>query len=136
MTRVNIIPVSELTNRHLMAEYREITMVPAALKRSMNSKKGLDKSKISKKYILNTGHVYHFYDKGLFLYKRYNELKIELKKRNYNLDNSRLFPLSDFPKEFQNDWEYSEEEMNINRERIEQRIKEKPHLYKKRSKKK
>ena len=53
MTRINIISVSELYDQHLIAEYREITMVPAALKRTLNSKKGLDQSKIPINYTLN-----------------------------------------------------------------------------------
>ena len=51
MTRINIIPVSELYDQHLIAEYREITMVPAALDRTL-------KSKIAQQYTLNKGHVY------------------------------------------------------------------------------
>ncbi len=47
MTRINIIPVKELYDQHLIAEYREITMVPAALNRTLRSKNGLEKSKIS-----------------------------------------------------------------------------------------
>ena len=46
MTRINIIPVQELFDQHLIAEYREITMVPAALNRTINSKAGLKVSKI------------------------------------------------------------------------------------------
>ena len=60
MTRINIIPVSELYDQHLIAEYREITMVPAALNRTLKSKIGLDKNKISQQYTLNKGHVYFF----------------------------------------------------------------------------
>ena len=60
MTRINIIPASELHDQHLIAEYREITMVPAALRRTLNSKKGLDESKIPSTYTLNKGHVYFF----------------------------------------------------------------------------
>ena len=71
MTRINIIAVSELTDQHLIAEYREITMVPAALKRTLNSKAGFSKNKIPDKFTLNRGHVYFFYDKGLYLDKRY-----------------------------------------------------------------
>ena len=71
MTRINIIPVQELFDQHLIAEYREITMVPAALNRTLKSKGGLDLSKISSNYTLNKGHVYFFYDKGKYLYKRY-----------------------------------------------------------------
>ena len=54
MTRINIIPVRELYDQHLIAEYREITMIPAALNRTLKSKNGLDKSRISDNYTLNT----------------------------------------------------------------------------------
>ena len=64
MTRINIIPVQELFDQHLIAEYREITMVPAALNRTINSKAGLKVSKINKPFTLNKGHVYFFYNKG------------------------------------------------------------------------
>ena len=73
MTRINIIPVEELFDQHLIAEYREITMVPAALKRTLKSKKGLDVSRINSKYTLNKGHVYFFYNKGKYLNKRYKK---------------------------------------------------------------
>ena len=53
MTRINIIPVQELYDQHLIAEYREITMVPAALKRTLKSKAGLNYSKIPNNYTLN-----------------------------------------------------------------------------------
>ena len=67
MTRINIISPSELTDQHLIAEYREITMVPGMLQRTLKSKKGLDKSKIKKVYTLNAGHVYFFMIKGNIL---------------------------------------------------------------------
>ena len=60
MTRINIINVSELTDQHLIAEYREITMVPAALNRTINSRNGLDINKIPKEFTLNKGHVTSF----------------------------------------------------------------------------
>ena len=74
MTRVNIIPVEELHDQHLIAEYRELTMVPAALNRTLKSKKGLDKTKIPENYTLNQGHVYFFYNKGKYLDKRYSQI--------------------------------------------------------------
>jgi len=62
MTRINIIPVKELFDQHLIAEYREIIMVPAALSRTLKSKVGFDESKIEDRYTLNKGHVYLFYN--------------------------------------------------------------------------
>jgi deoxyribonuclease (pyrimidine dimer) len=53
MTRINIIPVEELMDQHLVAEYREITMVPASLARTLLPKTGLEYKKIPKSYTLN-----------------------------------------------------------------------------------
>ena len=58
MTRINIVPVTELMDQHLIAEYREITMVPGSLNRTLSSKKGLDYQKISDEYTLNNGGAY------------------------------------------------------------------------------
>ncbi len=129
MTRINIIPVSELTDQHLIAEYREITMVPAALKRTLRSKVGLRKEKISKRFTLNTGHVYFFYDKGLYLNNRYQEIITEMKLRGFNPDPNRKFPKHVFPKHLYNDWISSLDEQKIIRERIKQKINMKPDWY-------
>ncbi len=61
-------------DQHLIAEYREITMVPGMLKRTLRSKNGVDRSRIKKSYTLNGGNVYFFYDKGKYVDKRYYEL--------------------------------------------------------------
>ena len=134
MTRINIISPSELTDQHLMAEYREITMVPAALTKTLNSKKGLDKSRISKVYKLNKGHVYFFFDKGLYLDKRYDELVNEMKDRGFKPDPNRRFPKEVFPKELYNDWSPTFNEQKIIRQRIEEKIAIKPHWYRKKGK--
>ena len=132
MTRINIVPVEELMDQHLIAEYREITMVPASLKRTLSSKKGLDRKKIPNNYTLNKGHVYFFYDKGLFLSKRYKILTIEMKKREFKPDSTRKFPIDVFLENgLYNDWTPTAQEYIIIRERIREKIKIKPHWYRK-----
>ena len=131
MTRINIIPVSELTDQHLIAEYREITMVPAALKRTLNSKLGFKKAKIPAKFTLNTGHVYFFYNKGLYLDKRYNELVEEMILRGFNPDVKRIFPKKVFPSELFNDWVPSIKEQELVRVRIKEKIAMRPNWYRK-----
>ena len=132
MTRINIIPVQELFDQHLIAEYREITMVPAALNRTLKSKAGLDLSKINSNYTLNKGHVYFFYDKGKYLYKRYKLIIEEMKKRGFNPDSKRKFPRQIFiDNNLYNDWNPSLEDYKIIRERINSKIDEKPMWYKK-----
>jgi deoxyribonuclease (pyrimidine dimer) len=128
MTRINILPVKDLTDQHLMAEYREIFMVGSSLQRSLKSTQW-DKNRIPKKFSLNTGHVTFFYDKGKYLYKRYDEIREELKNRNFKLDKSRLFKVTQFPTDYYNDWEPTEDDQAIVLERIAERIQEKPAWY-------
>jgi deoxyribonuclease (pyrimidine dimer) len=131
MTRINIIPVSELTDQHLIAEYREITMIPAALTRTLNSKSGFIKKKIPDRFTLNTGHVYFFYDKGLYLYNRYDNIVEEMILRGFNPDLKRIFPKDIFPFELFNDWIPTIKEQEIVRSRIKEKIAMKPSWYRK-----
>tara|TARA_B100001029_G_C15003847_1_gene419807 strand:- start:200 stop:616 length:417 start_codon:yes stop_codon:yes gene_type:complete len=132
MTRINIVPPTELTDQHLIAEYREIFMIAGSLKRTLNSKAGLKKDKIPKKYTLNRGHVYFFYDKGKYLYKRYNYIIIEMKNRGFSPNRSRLFPIRIFKdNSLFNDWTPNIKDYEIIRERIKQKISLKPNWYKK-----
>lgn len=125
--RINCVPVEELHQKHLLAEYREIKMLPKALLRTLNSKKGLDTSKISKVYTLNAGHGYFFYNKLLYIYNRFESLKEEMIRRGYKCESTEIVKLN-IP-HLLNDWIPTENDMNVNRERIELRISQKPHLY-------
>ena len=130
MTRINIIPPEELADQHLMAEYREIFMVGSSLQRSMKSKSWVKTlANIPHLYTLNKGHVTFFYDKGMYLQKRYLELTRELRLRGFNLDEGRLFKLEQWPASLFNDWKPSVTEQNIARARIAFRISERPNWY-------
>ena len=132
MTRINILPVRELYDQHLIAEYREITMVPAALGRSLNSKNGVDKSKIFSKYTLGKGHVYFFYDKGKYLDERYSQIILEMKRRGFNCDPNRKFPKEIFiENKLYNDWAPTIEDYKIIKKRIDDKINQKPNWYRK-----
>lgn len=130
MTRVNVIPPQDLTDQHLMAEYREIRHVGPSLQRSLksNSKSYL---KIPKQYTLNTGHVTFFYNKGKYLYRRFLELRCELLSRGFNINKETYFDISLFPPKFFNDWLPTTRDIKINLERINYRISQKPNFYKK-----
>lgn len=129
MTRINVVDPSHLTDQHLMAEYRELPMVIGTLKRSLKSPKGLPK--IGSKYSLNGGHVSFFYDKGKFLFRRYQALIEELKHRHYQLDPNRSPDWSVFELNgLNNDWSPDMEALIVNRNRIRERILQKPHWYK------
>ena len=132
MTRINIVNPSELMDQHLIAEYREIFMVPRALYRTLNSKIGFQESKIPKKYTLNRGHVYFFYNKGKYLHLRYKKLIKEMNHRGFNPSNKRLFPYKIFVNhKLYNDWNPTLEDFEIIRERIQKKIEMRPGWYRK-----
>lgn len=132
MTRINIIEPSELTDQHLIAEYREITMVPGSLKRTLVSKSGYQEKKVPKKFTLNGGHVYFFYNKGKYLADRYQQLIKEMKRRGFNPDPNRKFPKDIFKNNgLYNNWMPTIEDQKIIRQRIAERIAAKPDWYRK-----
>ena len=132
MTRINIIDVSELTDQHLIAEYREITMVPGSLKRTLVSKIGYQDKKVPEKFTLNGGHVYFFYNKGKYLDNRYKELIKEMKNRGFNPDPDRKFPKDIFKNNgLYKDWIPTIEDQEKIRQRIAKRIASKPDWYRK-----
>ena len=128
MTRINIIYPSELTDQHLVAEYREIFMVGSSLQRSLKSK-NWNPNTIPKKFTLNTGHVKFFYDKGKYLFNRYVELRKEMKARGMSPDPTRKFKREQWPDELWNDWIPRVEDYKIIRKRIKEKIEMKPDWY-------
>ena len=85
MTRINVVPVRELSQKHLIAEYREITRLPGNLQQSLNRKgKPFSKDEIPTQYVLGPGHVKFFYDKMHWLAKRFDDLVDEMMRRGYD----------------------------------------------------
>ena len=130
MTRINLVNPQELSDQHLVAEYREIFMVGSALQRSMKSARWeFNKQKLPKKFTLNKGHVRFFYNKGKYLHNRYIKLIKEMKNRGMKPDPKRLFKKEQWPDELYNDWEPNEEDIAVIRCRINQKILQKPEWY-------
>ena len=130
MTRINLIKPSELSDQHLIAEYREIFMIGSALQRSINSKSWKKTiENLPKEFTLNTGHFKFFYNKGRYLHKRYLDLIDEMQSRGMNPNLERQFKKEQWPIELYNDWQPTEKDMQLIRKRIKQKIKEKPSWY-------
>lgn len=156
MTRINLVPVEELTDQHLFAEFREIKMVPKSLRRSLeamtkrqmkhhleyvqawNKSLELVLKKVPKQFTLNTGHVSFFYDKGEYLHKRYLELRRELTARNINFNRAALLDdagvFFNLDERFNTDYAPTPEALEIIRTRIAEKIAMKPAWYKKHGK--
>lgn len=144
MTRINLIPVEQLTDQHLFAEFREIKMVPKALGRTIRSlqRRGLPVvpgvlERVLPAYTLGQGHVSFFYDKGAFLAYRYELLRIELTLRRVRfnplavLDPDGVF--EQYP-ELNGHYHAPPEAVAASRARIDLRISQKPQWYRMRGK--
>ena len=117
MTRINCVPVTELVDKHLIAEYRELPRV-FKLARSVGDKEVAG-------YTMGRGHVTFFYNKLLWCYKRQHALCNEMKRRGFKPN----FVPTDLSLQWKprkpdlwNDWEPSEKDMEINRARIKERL--------------
>lgn len=117
MTRVNVVDPKELCQKHLIAEFREITRIP----NTINSGKAKLDGNYPNKYTLGKGHVKFFYPRLKWLKNRYDAVYTECLKRGYNV--VYKWPNS-VPDRLYRDWTVTDEAVKINRERIEQRLKE------------
>lgn len=151
MTRINLVRPEDLADQHLFAEWREIKMIPARLKKlwarhietlnamtekrtasgpSLFAEKYL--SNIPKDYTLSTGHVTFFYDKMLFLSDRYKILTHELHERKYKIadHDARALFFDGMPYQTRTDgWSPRPSEVLINIERIAERLNQRPTWY-------
>ena len=117
MTRINCgIPPVELTNKHLIAEHREIKRIPNCIAKGRYSLKG--KPDV---FTLGTGHVKFFYDKLLYLQKRYHQIYSECLKRGFNVT---YFGdcFNNLPNELCNDYSPTDRDRKIIRQRIKERL--------------
>ncbi len=116
MTRINVIPVIELSDQHLIAEYREL---PRVLKQNINT---IDAPKV---YCLGKGHVKWAKKHELFLVKRYIDLVSEMRFRDFHVSYDLLFDVSNF----KNDYIPTAKALEINKSRIIEKVTLKPDWY-------
>jgi deoxyribonuclease (pyrimidine dimer) len=116
MTRINVVPVEELCDKHLLSEFRELTRIPNNILKGKYSLEGQPKE-----YTLGTGHVKFFYDKLEWLFMRYVDLHLECCKRGFNVQ--FIFPpVFAFPANMCRDYVVTEQALSINRARIQERM--------------
>jgi deoxyribonuclease (pyrimidine dimer) len=115
MTRINCIPVEELHNKHLVAEYRELPRVFKLARPCPDA---------PNEYVLGSGHVKFFYDKLLYLYNRQVRLYNEMLKRGFkpNYNPRTLKKLQTVGFKLWNDWTPTEQALALNRARIQERL--------------
>lgn len=130
MTRINVIPVKELMDQHLLSEVREIIRLPKNLQQSLNRKsKPFSEAEIPPQYVLGTGHVKHFLNKFQWLENRFMELLKECESRGFNVSFKDASIFRNVPQKYYNNWSASEDAKSLNRQRINDRINAKPDFY-------
>lgn len=121
MVRVNLILPAKLSDQHLVAEYDEILMLLGYFKR-FPALIG-----IPNEYTLGKGHMKFFKDKLLYLKKRHDIIKVEMKKRAFKTNVT--IDLSEFPKELINDWAPDKVAFKKIKERLVYKLRSKPDYY-------
>lgn len=116
MTRINVVPVSELCDQHLLAEHRELTRIPNAVAKGKFHLRGQPTE-----YKLGEGHVRFFFNKLAFLKKRYDALHAECKRRGFNVQYFWAENLPNDPSLWL-DYKPTAAALAINRERIAERM--------------
>ena len=119
MTRINCIPVQELSGPHLVAEYRELPRVFALAEKA--AKRG--NLKQPPYYTLGKGHLLFFYTRLGYLAQRHNELIHEMRQRGYKptFTGIRREDFPSIPAQYWGAWEPTPEALMLNRERIRER---------------
>jgi len=119
MTRISVGFVKQCVDKHINKERTEVLRIPNAIKKGTAK---VDLKKIPKDFRLGHLHVVFFYDKIGFLKRHYEELTAECIRRGFNpTDYSDAF--EGIPEHLMNDYEPTEYDRQIVRERITERLK-------------
>lgn len=123
MTRINCVPVQELTDKHLGAEYRELPRLFRQIKKAIERGESPNNPQNPLKYKLGKGHTRFFYDKVAWLVNRYARLVEECQRRGrvVNFPHAPDF-VKDIPKDWWNWWIPTPEALELNRQRIKDRL--------------
>ena len=117
MTRINVgIQPVELTDKHLLAEHREIKRIPNCIAKGRYNMDG-----IPERFKLGKGHVKFFYNKLEYLFTRYVKLYLECKNRGFNVQNySKAW--DNLPEELMNQYKPTYVDRLIVQERIYEKL--------------
>jgi len=118
MARVNVgVNPIYLSDQHLLAEGVEILMIIGGLEKNGYVIKGKSPST----FTLGTGHINFFKDKIVYLSRRLNAVKLEMKRRGFSADNYKI-DFNKIPQQFLNDWTPTEKDFVEVKNRIIDRV--------------
>lgn len=118
-----------------MAEYRELPRVFGYVRKLQEKGKrprGID---IPKTFTFGHGHIKFFSDKLKYVESRYKSLVSELKSRGYNITFAETDNLTEgLDVYWFGDYIPSEDEINLSKQRIAEKVAQKPEWYRKTTK--
>lgn len=119
MTRINVVPVQELSDQWLIAEYREL---PRVLKGKISIDNAPDR------YVLGKGHMKWARKYAFFTNKRMNEIVNEMHYRGFKTNFSA--DLSIYIKnDIKLDYKPDSKDLQLNKERLISKYHKKPNFY-------
>ena len=123
MTRINVLPVGELSQKELGGEWKEITRPFNKVISRVNKGQSPSDVQIPPTYRMGKGHETFFFDKIQYLYGRYVELCGEMLRRGYNVNLELFNDLCDkfessIPREWWGDYTPTSEAIQINIQRM------------------
>lgn len=116
MVRINLINPHNLTDQHLIAEYNETLMLLGHVKKYPR----IILETIPERYCLGKGHILFFKNKLIYLKKRHEILKQEMRNRSFVTEKNII--LSEFPKALLNDWVPEQKDALIIKKRITEKL--------------
>lgn len=129
--RCNLIDPFLLTDQHLLAEKRELRMIPPLLlKKLKNQSLQIIIDSVPKQFCLGTGHMNFWINKFLYLEKRYALITQELTTRGFHLNPTLTFDctISRTIGCYQ-DWIPTDRDITIIKKRIKEKLLLKPDWY-------
>lgn len=116
MTRINCgIPPAELSDKHLLAEHREIKRIPNCITKGRYNLEGQPKE-----FTLGKGHVKFFYTRIGYLLDRYLCIYTECINRGFNVQ-CYTDAFKDIPKELMGNYIPTQKDIETVKQRIKER---------------
>ena len=127
--RCNILPVKALLDQHLIAEKRELRMIPPLLEKRVKSGKDLCAGSPAQ-YTLGSGHMLFWLNKMNYLYNRFDSLAKEMQDRGFKVDPHLTFDMN-YAKLYKmdGDWEPQLGDYSIIVARLKEKIAMRPGWY-------
>lgn len=122
MTRINCVPPSELSGKHLVAEYRELPRIFGLVRQAIARGEQPDNPRNPTQYTLGKGHIRFFYSRLGYLVTRQRALVDEMRRRGYQPTFVEVEQLAvGIAAEWCCDWEPTSDAFALNRARIAER---------------